>query len=287
MADDSTSTQLPGWFSWALAQGATSHFCDSSGVRLHYRGWGLDNHARPGLLFVHGFRAHARWWDFIAPFFIERFRVAAVDLSGMGDSGRRLDYGAGVVAQDILAVIENAQLAPAVVVAHSYGGSRALRACATRPEWVRHAVLLDSFVVYRDDPMPFDIPTAPRLYPDFETALRRFRLLPEQPRLAAVADHVARHSIHEVDGGWSWKFDPMLPPGGKREPDGQRLLRSIRTPVDFIRGEHSLVVSDERARDALRHLQNPGRYVVLPDAHHHLMLDQPLALIAALRALLA
>ena len=47
----------------------------------------------------------------------------------------------------------------------------------------------------------------------------------------------------------------------------------------------SLVQQDaERIVACLRHGRGP---IVIPQAHHYLMLDQPLALVAALRALLA
>jgi len=43
---------------------------------------------KPGLLLVHGGFAHAHWWDFPSLlFFTDRYCVAAIDLSGMGDSG--------------------------------------------------------------------------------------------------------------------------------------------------------------------------------------------------------
>jgi pimeloyl-ACP methyl ester carboxylesterase len=65
------------------------------------------------------------------------------------------------------------------------------------------------------------------------------------------------------------------------------LLQRIATPVSYICGERSVIVDAERARrigGALRQGRGP---VVIPQAGHHLMLDQPLALIATLRALLA
>ena len=57
------------------------------GARVHYLRWG--DKARPGLLLVHGNAAHAYWWSFIAPFLARDYNVAAIDLSGMGDSDWR------------------------------------------------------------------------------------------------------------------------------------------------------------------------------------------------------
>jgi pimeloyl-ACP methyl ester carboxylesterase len=55
----------------------------------------------------------------------------------------------------------------------------------------------------------------------------------------------------------------------------------------FIRGALSTTVSEEiwAEHRALAPAGTP--FVVIPDAHHHVMIDQPIALIATLRALLA
>ncbi len=74
----------PKWFADVLAQKPESRHVEVEGARIHYLRWG--DRSRPGLLLVHGNAAHAHWWDFIAPFLARDYNVAAIDLSGMGDS---------------------------------------------------------------------------------------------------------------------------------------------------------------------------------------------------------
>ena len=79
----------PDWFQWAISQPGRSQFVSVAGCPIHYLHWAhaparLSEH---GLLFVHGGGAHSQWWSYIAPYFSRDFRVAAIDLSGMGDSG--------------------------------------------------------------------------------------------------------------------------------------------------------------------------------------------------------
>ncbi|MEK7945411.1 alpha/beta hydrolase [Pigmentiphaga sp. YJ18] len=283
-------TKAPAWFEHALAQRPESRFVLADGARLHYLGWGLEHASRPGLLFVHGYRAHAHYWDFIAPCFADRYRVAAIDLAGMGDSERRPAYSAASFAADIAAVIHDAGLGPAAVVGHSFGGARALRAAADFPDRIRHVVAIDSICRFADSPPSSAAPPRrPRLdpYPDFASARARYRLTPEQPcDNDFLLDHVARFSLRPQGQGWIWKFDPGLPPG-PHEPDMEGLLRGLEIPVDYVRGEFSTVIRPqdaERIVACLRHGRGP---VVIPQAYHYLMLDQPLALVAALRALLA
>ena len=83
-----------------------------AGCRIHYLYWAREP-ARPagrGLLFIHGGGAHSYWWSYIAPYFTRDFRVAAIDLSGMGDSAWRAHYNSELRAEEIRAVIAAAQL---------------------------------------------------------------------------------------------------------------------------------------------------------------------------------
>jgi pimeloyl-ACP methyl ester carboxylesterase len=71
------------------------------------------------------------------------------------------------------------------------------------------------------------------------------------------------------------------------QPDGGALLDRIDLPVDYVYGEQSAVVAPGRARRIASRLRRCGGAIGIPQSHHHLMLDQPIALIAVLRALLA
>lgn len=244
----------------------------------------------PVLVLLHGFRAHARWWDFIAPFFADQYRVIAPDFSGMGDSEERAHYDSGTFAADITGLLAVLGIEHAVGVGHSYGGSRLLRACADAPALFQHAVLIDSYLLFLGDAGPA-LPNkllGSRTYPDFASAYARHRLMPDQDNaMPFLVDHIARHAMRETPDGWRWKFDPAMPATGYREPDGAALLAQVRIPVDFIHGQHSAVVTAARAARTVAGLSQGRGPVTIPYGQHHLMLDQPLALVSALRALLA
>lgn len=279
------SSRPPTWAQRALAQVPQSRRAPLGESWLHYLAWNPDDTGKPGLLFVHGFLAHAHWWDFLAPLFTDRYRVYAMDLSGMGDSGPRTEYAPALHSEDIATVIAHAGIAPAVLVGHSYGGSRVLRAAVDHPELVRHAVVIDSLVRVFDDDHISPRPSRPRnIYPDYASARARYVLHPEQEALAWARDHVARHSLRQVEGGWAWKFDPQLA-FGDSERDGADLLRRLRVPLDYVYGEHSRVANAARAQ-RIGELSPGSRIVRIPGAAHHIMLDQPLALAAALGELL-
>ncbi len=75
----------------SIARPGLSRHAQVAGRRLHYLEWPGPPGAPP-LLLLHGFLAHAHWWDFVAPSLAESYRVIAPDFSGMGDSEYRDDY---------------------------------------------------------------------------------------------------------------------------------------------------------------------------------------------------
>jgi len=69
--------------------------------------------------------------------------------------------------------------------------------------------------------------------------------------------------------------------------DGRALLRRIGIPVDIVYGEVSVIVDRARAEAVVAELSHGRGPIEIPSGRHHLMLDEPVALIATLRALLA
>jgi pimeloyl-ACP methyl ester carboxylesterase len=121
-----------------------TRFVDTAdGVRLAYEGAGAGE---PALLFAHGWCCDRSYFAPQLRHFAARHAVLTLDLRGHGESGRP-EPGTGVydietLAGDVLAVARDAGLDRPVVVGHSLGGLVAL-ACATRPDAVRAAVMID------------------------------------------------------------------------------------------------------------------------------------------------
>ncbi|HEY7640116.1 MAG TPA: alpha/beta hydrolase [Steroidobacteraceae bacterium] len=281
-------TAAPEWFTRAIAAPAQSRFAEVDGTPIHYLSWNAAATDKPALLFAHGFRAHARWWSFIAPFFLSRFRVMSIDFAGMGDSGARSEYTPIGFVHDIVGVLDAAGIEKATLIGHSFGGGRVARACAEVPERVTRAVIIDSHMRLHDEKRstrPFEIGPR-RVYPTFEAARARFRLVPPENRTAPyILDYVARHSLKEVEGGWTWKFDERLIP---RHDDTKAtdILAKIAAPVTFIYGDASAIASRKHAHEIVSHIRNAHGPIAIPESHHHVLLDQPLSLVAALRAVL-
>lgn len=277
------------WFRHAVSTPSESCYFDRDGTRLHLLRWGWEgNSDKPAVLLVHGFLAHAHWWDAIAAELAEDYRVTALDISGMGDSGPRSSYPFDWAARDILATIEYLDMGPATVVAHSYGGSRTLMASALKPGAIAHAIVMDTYYNFAgEDPPGSAQSTGRKTYPTLPEALQRYRLMPSNTDIPPdVLQHVARHSLQKFGPGWSWKFDPELMI--REEEDGESILRRVDACVDYVHAEKSDLVSKDRARrimEALPHkrLDSP---ITFPGVHHHLLLERPFAVSQLIRALL-
>ena len=283
----------PDWFTWAVERRKQSRVVDVEGCPIHYLLWpgNVRQAESRGLLFVHGGGAHANWWTYIAPYFTRDYRVAAIDLSGMGDSGTRAEYTSDLHVAEMRAVIGDAGLAAGpVVVGHSFGGFMTMKLGARFGQELAAAVIVDSPVRAPDEPKLEPPPPGGgkrRIYPDFETALGRFRLMPEQGcENDFIVDFIGRHSLKPVDGGWTWKFDPAVM-GARRfgEPFNED-LQALTCRAALIFGESSALVSRETATYMSRLMGPTAPIIEIPEAQHHVMLDQPLAFVASLRALL-
>lgn len=281
-----TGSALHQWLDAAWAQAAGVRAVAVEGANVRYRGWGLAGADRPGLLFVHGFMAMARWWDHIAPHFVDRFRVAASDFTGMGDSDRRPTYSRRQYAREILAVARDAGMERVVLVAHSFGAVTALYAAKLAPGLIRHVIVIDAHVFREETDEPPEV-LPERRYASRAEALSRYRLVPPgqwpDPR---IVDYLARHSLRQAEGEWGWKFDPEIFRHASRERIRDE-LRGLALPVTFMRAGNSEVVGESEVASFLANAPGCRGVVTVPLSHHHIMIEQPVGLVSALNGILA
>lgn len=275
---------IPDWFSSALASTPVVGSVEVDGAPISFRTWGSPGPAHD-LVLVHGGGAHARWWDHLAPMLAVGRRVVAIDLAGHGDSGHKEAYSLDSWADELTAVIEAAGLSHPVVAGHSMGGMVTAVLARRGTPAIAGAIIIDS-PVEPDGTGSRPEPDSPafgnaRRYPSAAAVIARFRPIPAQEVLDFVAAHVAKTSVREVSDGWTWKFDPAFV---RLIGEMPRTLDGLGCPVVFVAGERGILSS--KARAALDTSAEVG-VVEIPDAGHAIMLDQPLALVSALRGILA
>jgi pimeloyl-ACP methyl ester carboxylesterase len=264
-----------------------SGYLKSGEHTTHYLEWGDSSNSRVMLL-LHGFRGHAHWWDFVAPWFAADYRVIAPDFSGMGDSSPRLDYHRSDFVAEVRAILKMIGPKAVTLVGHSFGGRIAVFAAHEYPQLLQHAIVIDTNIGFADQPLRTRFVQRPKkIYPDFKTACARFRFIPDEPPiLPRIMQHLAAHSIRQQDGGYTWKFDEKPIGSGWEQVAEGELLAEIDLPMDYIAGEFSEVVPPALANRIGKALRRGRGPIVIPSAYHHVPVDEPLALVAAMRALL-
>jgi pimeloyl-ACP methyl ester carboxylesterase len=284
-AIDTNSAAPPVWFSAALATPVTQRTTMVDGAAIAYRTWGQPGGR--GIVLIHGGAAHSRWWDHIGPLLADGRLVVAIDLSGHGDSARRESYGLDQWAREVLAVAGDAGIAtPPTVIGHSLGGMVTLRVAGLFGSRIEGAVVIDSPI---REMSPEEHAAQEhrafgglRVYPSKAAILARFRPVPDQPVLGYIVDHIAATSVREADGGWRWKWDPAI--FARSVPP--TLLTRLDCRVALFRAEHGMV-STELSDVMYDRLGRVAPVIEIPAAGHHVMLDQPVALVAAIRTLLS
>ncbi|QCK85950.1 alpha/beta hydrolase [Phreatobacter aquaticus] len=296
-----TKPPAPAWFDAALGLAPERGTVEVEGAQIETLAWG--DIGKPGLLLLHGGMAHADWWSFIAPFFAETHRVVAFSWSGMGGSGWREAYNVDLYVQEVMAVAEARGLFASdvkpVIMAHSFGGFPTIATAAKHGGRFRGVIVIDSPIVRPEERAKREAQRAaqrpPRdtvIYDSLPAALARFRLMPVQESdNLFIIDHIARHSLRQVqkpDGaeGWTWKFDPFMWSRNRRGNPGEE-LPNAQCSVCYMWGARSSLFP-KATIDYVASLVPKGSLLVeIPDCDHHVMVDQPLALVTAARTVLS
>jgi pimeloyl-ACP methyl ester carboxylesterase len=210
-----------------------------NGVRIYYE---LHGAGEP-LALVHGSWSDATGWALVAPGLAGSFRVLVYDRRGHSRSERPSSQGnVAEDGDDLAALLEALELAPAHVAANSFGGNIALGLATRRPEVFRSLTCHEPplWDVLADDP-----------------AGRRFleqgaASLEAVGRQIAEGDHegAARQFVEEVAfGPGAW--EDQLPPEGK-----EIMVNNAPTFLDELQDTTAMSVDE----GALAQLEIPVRF---------------------------
>jgi pimeloyl-ACP methyl ester carboxylesterase len=256
-----------------------------NGLTLNCVDYGGDG--RQSILFIHGGSAHARWWDFIAPAFVGDFHVLALDQRGHGESEwpEEWSFSSEHYAADIDSLLDQWGFGAPILIGHSMGAHNVLAYAVKHSERLRAMVTVDSPADYTDESVVFmrtyaDKP--PRVFDSLDEAVENFKVMPRETMAKkAILDHVARLSYkRREDGKWIHKVDrrAMI-----RQPSKVwHSLSNIKCPSLIIKITDSPVIELKDAKKMVAKIPD-ARLAIIEDSFHHVMLDNPAALIATLQ----
>ena len=279
------SVSLLDWLDQALQKKPSVHRFIHRNHALTYLAWGNPN--KPPMIFLHGGLASAAWFSHIAPSFTDQYYVCALNFSGHGLSDWRDQYQLLDFIDELDSFTSQLNSQPISLVAHSLGARVAFWYCRTRLNRVNYLCLLDppditqSRVQLRQDLKKHRIQT---FFRDAQSLIQRFKLIPKQPHYhAPIIRFVAEQSITLTHEGYRWQADinlfakftsVELPPGPE----------TFTVPIcDLIYGQHSEICTAEAVNTISCHYPQI-QTILLPHAHHALMLDQPTALVELLQS---
>ena len=218
------------------------------------------------VLFLHGIRGNRRNWAGQVEFFSQRFKAAAWDARGYGDSDDydgplQFEYFTG----DVMRVAEHFKAAKLHLIGLSMGGRIARNVALRAPERVQSLVLISTNPGF--DAM------SPESVKRFITERRNAtpqtlrRLLGSKPNHAAyqeLLDSVSR--IHEMS------YQKTLEASVAQ--DRAAPIEQIRVPTLVVAGEEDTVYPPELAREMAKRI--PGAELLMFERTGHLAnLEQP------------
>ena len=277
-------SNAPEWFLKSIANKGVDVLINNPNGDISYSKWKSNNQSKNLLILIHGTGAHKKWWDPIAPQFIDDTNVIAVDLPGMGDSDFREKYSIKDFGSCIFSIIEkekkDAQIENIYIVGHSLGGQVAAYLASEYKDLVTSLIMIDTFIRPPDyDPSEHEGGPLRKIkyYPDKKTILQRFRLMPTQEcKNGWFLRYIAEYSVREVEDGWRWKFDDLMFNSLERL-FGYKF--SFKCPALFIYGANSLLMSGNILSNIKKMYSDIMEFEKVDEAAHHVPLDKPLEIV--------
>lgn len=211
----------------------------------------------PPLVLLHGLAGSHRWWRYVVPAFACDYRVMVPELIGFGGSRpapRQPDMPemAALMGQ----WLEANGVSRTDLIGHSMGGEIALHLAASDPDRIRRLVLVSAAGVPREI-----------------SAAAAARLATELARLRSWG----RRSFVTTIAADSLRAGPLTLYRTLRyllADDVRPLLPAIRHPTLLMWGEHDPITPVADGRVMERAIPD-ARLVVVADASHNVMADQP------------
>ena len=241
------------------------HTYSPDGVRIAYD---VTGEGQPTLVFVHGWCCDRSYWQPQVQHLSRQYRVVAIDLAGHGESGlNRAKWTMQAFADDVVAVLEQLDVANAVLIGHSMGAPVVLEAGIRASDRVLAVIGVEAF--FDDwsliDPEPFR-----GNFAETTTAYVKSMFMPESDR-----DLIERVASDMALGPSAVGIDALQSIQKWAADDFDRAFREIKAPVRMIQRK--------RTPDLLTNVRGHAPSLtsfdiaVMPGVSHFAMMEQPQA----------
>ena len=246
------------------------------------------------VLILPGLGTSIDYWQFVIPALASRYHVVAVDLPGFGKSDKPdAGYELSWIADKVIAFMDAKHIERTSIIGGSMGGHLALIMALNHPDRVSKLVLMGSVGNWEPPGLLLDVAIKTLWNDDLATNFLR----EQWPELYAKTFKTKTPLTEEI-----FRYEMALRADGRKYfPYGRAASRAFRSilksscrdrlgeigcPVLLVWGEEDTIHS---AFDVAVHFRNhlpDSRLVVVPDAAHEVMVDQPEAFNDAVLAFL-
>lgn len=258
------------------------------GLNFHYRDWGRADMA--AIVVLHGLGHNASHWDPVAAALADGRRVLVLDQRGHGRSEWTAQYSFALMRDDLTAFVDALGLHSVDLVGHSMGGTIAYLYAVPQPAALRRLVIVDTAPADPGSRPYTERPNPPAEFASFEEGLgflKRRAPEIEEPRLRR---YLEQSLVQLPSGRWRWRFDPVMADAISKDlATGAPLiwhdLHRISVPTLLLWARNSFV--GREAMERIRAAIPTCSLVEIPNSTHDVNVDNPDALVGAVRTFLA
>jgi pimeloyl-ACP methyl ester carboxylesterase len=233
-----------------LPQAKQSGYAPVNGIRIWYAKYGRGE----PVILLHGGVANANYWGEQVPVLAKSYRVIVMDSRGHGRSTRdERPFGYGLMASDVIALMDYLQLGKAAIVGWSDGAILGLDIAIHHPERVTK---LFAFAANSDPAGVKDVTRSPVFNRFISRAKKEYERLSPTP-----GDYKPFHD--QITAMWA------------AEPNFTvKQLRSITVPVLIADGDHDEAIKRENTEVMAKEIPNAG-LLIQPGVSHFSFLQDP------------
>ncbi len=239
------------------------------------------------IVMIHGFPFDHRIWDQQADALNDAYRIITPDLRGHGASPVPEGvYSMDLMARDVLRLLDDLGITQAVWAGHSMGGYITLAALRIAPERIAGVAFVATHPYPdSDEKRAGRWATADRVLAEGSQvvvdSMRPILFSPgfdlESETAAMIVDMMNITSPVGIAGALR---------GMAERPDSVEMLHALTAPAVVIAGANDQIVGLDVVKRMIVEMPSNTTLVSLPDAGHMPMIEQPVAMVAALRGFL-
>jgi pimeloyl-ACP methyl ester carboxylesterase len=256
---------------------------EANGLRFHVQ----DEGSGTPVVLLHGFPDTSRLWRRQVDALVRAgYRAIVPDLRGRGLSERPpavADYGLGLVAQDVTAIMDAAGVRRAHVVGHDWGAATAWLVASLFPDRVDRLVAVSvGFPGAAGRPdlealqkgwyrLLFQFEAAEELVRQHDWYLMRTLLASNRDLEECLRD---LEEPEALTAALNW-YRANVPVERLVPPDRPRMLQPVQAPTLGVWSSGDVYLTEQQMIRSSDQVDGPWRYVRIEDASHWIPLDQP------------